>query len=217
MVDKPINNGFLYEVGVGLIGHNFITPDQAQHIRRKLLAEVLPALYAKYSQHRFSLLTPLAPGSDFLLAKAMGEWFAEHAVPWRLQIVRTIQPDIVVEKYHSAWSRGGSWNGEKSPSGQVWEEQKPLILQGLEQLFRQNPADNQVIRLPPPEDIAGLSSHQAAFQQAARWIVDHADELVAVNDPRRGPGGPGGTQETLDWWLAKDPAAGCLAIIQPEP
>lgn len=216
MVDKPINTGFLYEVGVGLIGHNFITLDQAQHIRSELRTAVLPALWERYPQHRFSLLTPLAPGSDFLLAKEISTWLVEHGVPWRLQIVQSIQLATVVEKYQSAWKRGGSWNGEARLPGQDWEEQKHIILHGLEQLIRHSPADNQVLRLPPVKDVEGLSLHQAAFQQAARWIVEQADDLVAVNDPKRQTGGPGGTQETLDWWLAKDPAARCLSIINPD-
>lgn len=209
------NNGFLYDASFGLIGHNFITPTQAQRIRHTLQTRVLPRLQAKYPHHRISLLTPLAPGSDYLLARELGDWLAARSIPCRLQVVQTLPLATMVDEYQPAWDKGGSWDGEDTPTGQHWDAQKHLILQGLEHLIQRDPAHNSIIRLPPATNPACLPRNQPAFQQAARWIVDHADELLVVNDPSRPAGGPGGTQETLGWWRAKDPDGQHLTTIDP--
>ncbi|EIJ35363.1 hypothetical protein [Thiothrix nivea] len=211
----PKLNNIIYEARVGLIGHNFITPPQAARIRHLLRTIILPRLLTRYPRHSISLLTPLAPGSDYLLARELTDWFEHRTIPCRLQVVQALHPQIVVEKYHSVWRKGGSWDGDTLTQQLDWPTQKQAILQGLAALVVRGVTHNRIIRLPSLSRPPPSQNYQPAFQQAARWIVDHADELIAVNDPSRQGGGPGGTLETLGWWLEKDPEEQHLAIINP--
>ncbi len=204
-----------YHTAIGLIGHNFLTPEQAQRVLQSLQTVILPALSQQYPQHFFTLFTPLAPGSDYLLAKAMTDWLSTQAIAHRIIPIQTIGLPTVVAAYQSAWQQDGSWDGSEHTlkAKMPWSQAQDLILQGLRSFIQQTPSCTTIVDLRP-EGQAEFAQHTLAFQHAARWLVRHCQHLIAVYDPKRS-GGAGGTAETLQWWREKDPSATHLQLIQP--
>ena len=187
------------EIVVGLIGHNFVTMDQVRNIRQQLRDRVLPALHGNYANYFFTLVTPLAPGSDFILAQAALEWFKEQGIPHRLLIVQAITLDKVVADYQDNWERGGSWDGfSVKQHGAEWKQDSKVILTQLESFISRQDACEAVIDLTL--EGGGDEGNPVAYQRAAGWVVEQAGELVAVYDPVRGAEQSGGLAETVGQW-----------------
>lgn len=198
-------------IRLGLIGHNSITLPQAQQIRSQL-QPILSRIYSQYPQHTWQLLTPLAPGSDYILTSTILNYCQQQSLRFQLKAIQALKPSTVVAAYQDAWQAGGSWNGDELNHNMTWAQAQTEILNGLRDLMTQH--HGKSYRLPSMTSAAPCTPQQQAFQYAARWIVQHAQLLIAVYDPQRGQGGPGGTFETLQWWQQAHPEH-TLHIINP--
>src|SRR5262249_13219932 len=69
---------------VGLIGHNGIDESEAAWMRRELVENVLPKALAHGDEQCITLVTQLAPGSDFVLAKAALDFLDQKRLVHRL-------------------------------------------------------------------------------------------------------------------------------------
>lgn len=188
------------EIVVGLIGHNFVTLAQAGNVRQQLCAKVLPELRAKYPNHFFTLVTPFAPGSDFILAQTALEWLKKEGVPHRLLIVQAITLDKVVADYAGNWERGGSWDGVSVRQDKAeWKDDRKAILAKLEGFISGSEGCEAVIDLTL-EGCEVLEEHPLAYQRAAGWIVARVGELVAVYDAQYRVEKMGGVFQTLQMW-----------------
>lgn len=204
-----------YQTTIGLIGHNFLTSEQVSRVLKQLHSRVLPAIAQQYAHHFLTLFTPLAPGSDFILAKAMTDWLSLHAIPHRLVVIQSIGLEAVVAAYKKAWQQGGSWDGSEHGLCTVnaWEQAQALILQGLRNFIQRTPTCHSILDLRPEgQDAFALPA--LAFQYAARWLVKHSQHMIVVYDASRN-GGVGGTAETLQEWQAKDSQATHLHLLHP--
>ncbi|QTR51213.1 RyR domain-containing protein [Candidatus Thiothrix anitrata] len=206
------------ELVVGLIGHNYLTFEQAQHVCRQLQASVLPELLRSYPGFFFTLLTPLAPGSDFILASEALRWFGERKIPSRLLVVQAISLEKVVDAYRVNWEGGASWDGvyfypsqalDQQMAETAWQQGKESILKQLRTLIDSD-ACQGVIDLTLLGD--ETERNAIAYERAAEYIVKRSDELVAVFDVSRQPGGIGGTKATLDSWGRKAEGADARII-----
>lgn len=196
------------EVLIGLLGHNSITPEQAASVRHRLNEEILPELHARYPEAHFTLITPLAPGSDLILTQAALKFFKDRGAPHRLLILRALPVDAVVNDYN-AWRTGGTWNGKDiAEPGAAEGKVRKNIREELNSVIA-DPACEWVIDLTPagtpPElwrDDADL--RQKGYQRAAAYLIERCHELIAVCDDTR-PIQPGGTRETLAWRRSEVP------------
>ncbi len=192
------------ELTIGLIGHNYLSVKQADYITQKLRTEVLPTIYKDHENHFITLLTPLAPGSDFILARESIAWLTENKIPHRLLIAQAIKLDKVVADYKHAWDKAGSWNGEtnaavSSISKLDWKEARKEIELELQDFINSTESCESIIDLTL-EGTTNTERNSVAYRRAGKWIQDKSDALIAVFDSARGEGGPGGTMDSIKSW-----------------
>lgn len=145
-------------------------------------------------------MTPLAPGSDFILAQAAVDWLGKQGIPHRLLVIQAITLDQVVADYQKHWEQEGSWDGLSNKQYQaIWENDSKAILNQLENFISHSPNCAAVVDLTL-EGTTAQEENRVAYQRAARWIVQRAHELIAFNDTARSTKQLGGTAETLQDW-----------------
>lgn len=208
------------EVHVGLIGKNEITADEAAWVRSTLREKVLPALAARHPDACFTLLTPLAPGSDLIQLRTALEFFARSKTPHRVLIVEGVPEQAMVDDYRATFEAGGSWDGEPAEPGIPWTDGDPKkpcvrsrILAERERIVESAATLWAIDLSEPATDYARPEIRQAGYRRAAAAIAERATVLLATvrRSDREGEGPAGGTAETLAArraaLAASDPAA----------
>jgi len=186
------------EIVIGLVGHNRITVEQGERVIKELRNKLVDITESS-CKHFVTLVTPLAPGSDFILAYESLKWLKKQGISHRLLIVQALALDKVVDEYKDAWNKDGSWNGEERlNNGNDWKKSKIVIQTELQNFIDESEKCEQIIDLTLEGD--KREENDDAFQRAADWIVNRADKLIAVQDPSRGEGGKGGTAATINIW-----------------
>ncbi len=176
------------EVVIGLIGHNHLTVNEVAIVKEKLKHEI-HYIKKTYSHYFITLITPLAPGSDFLLAHNLLENLKkEKDLPHRLLIIQAITLDKVVSDYETS-------KNDKIEDDKEWGKKLKDFIEESEQC-------ESIIDLTLEGDTHEENIN--SYQRAADWIVERADELISVHDPSRGKGGKAGTSDTLHKWKQKN-------------
>jgi hypothetical protein len=210
---------------IGLIGHNHVNSEHKGRILSGIQA--IPSVAASVEAGALiSLVTPLAPGSDLILAQSLAEALEGMRAAYRLVIVRTLPFEIVVSEFVSASGGFDEWSlrGDGLPPDP--HEAASLIQQRVEE-WLVGVRSAVVVNLIPPgsrmEDWVGPSNmerRRAAFRRANAYVVSRCHTLVAFIDETRAAG-PGGTAEALAW--ARDGSSippafhGVCGASAPEP
>ncbi|HXZ67934.1 MAG TPA: RyR domain-containing protein, partial [Alphaproteobacteria bacterium] len=105
---------------VGLVGHNGIDEYEAAWMRRELVESILPKALASGSEHCVTLVTQLAPGSDFVLAKAALDFLDQNRFVHRLLVVAGVPERVLIEDFMEHFHAGKSLDGSPSkPDGSL--------------------------------------------------------------------------------------------------
>jgi voltage-gated potassium channel Kch len=215
----------LRERVIGLVGHNVLSLAQARQVQDsipQLLGEMQAARRLGPAGEEFwTLVTPLAPGADLMLAHALTRELSKNAPNrWRLIVVRCVSVEALVEAYLAQDPPAGS-----TPDGQDDTRRDATGLTALINDFVDQACEH-VVEIPPaPGPVDGSpATLRPALAALDDYLLERCDELVAVFDGRRygipGPfdadawrkqgGGrspPHGTGQLLHAWLNRPPAS----------
>lgn len=160
------------EVRIGLIGKNAITAAEAKEIRQQLNTKILPEVISTYPEAHFTLLTPLAPGSDFVLTQSCLEQLATNQISHGLIVLESVPEKAMIDDWEPNFKAGCSWDGRLTSESSTWRKSSAIesnatsvfeaIRAGREQL-----AD---ARVPQGEDGDTTGSTQHFFFEC--WTID---------------------------------------------
>jgi hypothetical protein len=198
---------------IALAGHNVITLEQAARARDGVRA-VLEALAARrVDGERWRFLTPLAPGSDYVLTRTAIDWLEARGDACELHVCQHVALDVLVR----AWvEQRGAERG--TPDGEPGAKDEGQVLAQLEALR----ARARLVHPPGAPDL------EAALARNDAYLLQHADELIVALDSARFGSRRGafmdaplealprlGTAHLARTWLATEPArANRLHIIE---
>jgi hypothetical protein len=210
---------------IGLVGHNVVSLDEGRDIQRwipDLLRDLqAPQRLGPDGGEFWTLVTPLAPGADLILAKALTHELAKTAPGrWRLIVVRCASVEDLVDAYLAQAPPARSTADGKSEI-----ERDASWLQLLIGSFVHGVCEH-VVEIPPARaetDGPSIALH-AAFAALDGYLLERCDELVAVFDGRKygmsgafdaeawktqggGRSPAHGTGQLLYSWLNRPPAS----------
>lgn len=161
---------------IALVGHNVITLEHAERARRGVRV-VLEGLAAQRADQIWRLLTPLAPGSDYVLTRAALDWLDGATV--ELTICQHVELSALVR----AWvEQGGLERG--TPDGERvsahFNDTSPAAIEAevCAQLMTLRARAKLVQATEPLALEAALALNDA-------YLLEHADELVVAVDGTR--------------------------------
>ncbi|MEM9682177.1 MAG: RyR domain-containing protein, partial [Pseudomonadota bacterium] len=191
----------LRDFPIGLIGHNRVSTDEKERIVEALRSR-LTTLLANQPKRHYSLLTPLAPGSDTILTEEALRLFAEAAVPHRLVVVRTLPRDAMIADFIGTLADGGEWRLAPRADDPASSDPAVLLSGHLDTVMAT--ADRTIVANLVPTGLeladwlSGKERRQDAYRRANAYIVDRCRLIMAFRDRAR-PSRPGGTGEALSW------------------
>jgi len=191
--EKILNRGEKNDVTIrhdhwiGLIGHNHITAEESVYIEDALVNEILPKLTTNHKEAFVTLVTPLAPGSDLLMAQLALSYLCEHKIPHRLLVIEGVPLDLLLEDYINN-------DAVHSPKDEIEQSRNNTL---------NHDATDWVISLVDEEkDYLDQSIREQGYEKSAEYINTRCHTLIAVH--REGSANrKGGTTATL----LKRPAA----------
>ena len=207
---------------IAFIGHNNINHQQAVKCRAGLQSELKQLIERKIQNECVTkekpfieFITPLAPGSDIVLAKAaVGmDGLNDLVSGYRLLIPLAVPWDEVDEDFKTHWAAGNQFYNRDPGSPEKkgdWKAYKERLANTRQALFARIHSVGQSVNIinlmPEGDDI--LSNHQGYIDQA-KWMVNKSDFLIAVLDQKRGAvtaageWRSGGTAMTVAQWNAR--------------
>jgi hypothetical protein len=188
------------DLPVGLIGHNQVSAAD----KRWLVEAVEPkldALIARFPGRHVSLVTPLAPGSDTILAEAALAALAAAGVPHRLVVVRTLPREAVLADFLEVLGSGGEWRlapRSADPAG----DDATMLAGHLDNVMRSAPRAIVANLIPAGSHLGDwygdVEMRRDAYRRANAYVVARTRALIAFCDPAR-KARPGGTAEAVGW------------------
>ncbi len=191
----------LRDFPIGLIGHNRVSADEKSHMVKAIEAH-LTDLIAVHPNRHFSILTPLAPGSDTILTEQALRILADADVPHRLVVVRTLPRAVMLEDFLGTLAQGGEWRSAARSEDSPSQEPMTRLADHLDAVMAK--ASQTIIAdlTATGGDLGGWASdktlRQDAYRRANAYIVKRCRAIIAFRDPER-PSRPGGTGEALAW------------------
>lgn len=188
---------------VGLIGSNRVSVEEAEWLRRILAEQVLPGLLNRHEHAHLTLLTPLAPGLDLVLAAAALTELAARRRAHRLLVVEGVPEALMLDDYREDFDAGAAWGGEPRQPGELWMEPgrpdtggRARIAAERHRVFR-DPACERLIDLTESDaDYTLEPRRQQGYRAAGDYIARRAHTLIAATHGNAGLR-PGGVMETL--------------------
>ncbi|NOZ10256.1 MAG: hypothetical protein GXP09_04330 [Gammaproteobacteria bacterium] len=192
---------------IGLIGKNHIDAEEGDWLREQI-ADILRKLADRNPDVHLTLVTPLAPGSDYVMTKTAVEYLQKHNVPHRLLIIEAVPEARMIEDYKKVFEAGAAWNGEPRIDNTVWrgsgKDNKPLpgLISNARQDIIDGGSTEWVIDLTESSaDYYDVKVRKLGYQKASEYIYQRSHTLVAAHRPGREQGnglaGVGGTEEAL--------------------
>jgi len=177
---------------VGLIGALDLKADEGEWVAEAAAAQ-LDALMLDHPGRHLTLATPLAPGADLVMARALLAHAAARDWPHRLVVVEALPAHLMLADFESRWRDGAP--GDPEVSAATWPEAVKALAAARNALIAQAP-DARVVEIM--ESAAGGADHQGAYRRQNAYLVRRCDTiLAAVHD--RGGKAAGGTAEALRW------------------
>ena len=162
----------------------------------------MPKLIHRHRHDFISVCTPLAPGSDTILTEAVLERLKKADINHRLVVIRTLPLEIVIDDFMENFTDENAWRAanEVLPPDDLSDVKKEM-LSHLSAIPASVPKAFIADLTPPGLALDDFSNDKekrlSAYVQAASWLIDKSDILIAFHDPQRGDGRTGGTRETL--------------------
>ena len=194
---------------IGLIGRNSISAEDAAWLRRELTERLLPRLLARHPSACFTVVTPLAPGSDYVLADATVHFLRDKGVVHRLLVVEGVPESAMIEDYRETWSGRAAWNGQARQESEIWEDSaaphkavRGQIAKARLDLFRTaseilGPRASWIVDLTEPGvDYADRAAREQGYRRAADYVAERCTTLFAASDSEAARK-TGGTNDTL--------------------
>jgi len=196
---------------VGLVGANFLSPDEARDIDRFMAERVMPHIGTSAPDASLTFVTPLAPGSDYILTSAAMRYCRDNSVPHRLILVEGVPDSHMIDDYRVAYERGGAWSADRREDGKNWDRNPDGDGDGARQRIVEArrdmmPRDTMgwVIDLTDRyADFSCETARQKGYEAAGRYIADRAHLLVAACR-RDAAVLTGGTRALLDYRESPD-------------
>ena len=180
---------------IGVVGptnlHKWQAYSCTEQLKKKL--DELTDFKEMDTVHWVDLVSPLAPGSDMILIDQLVTLLRQPKYPVagvRLLIPYVLPWQEVEDSFRLHWEAGIQWlfdNTKYSYSGNSseWSVFKDEIIKTREGLFtkmRESRFPVETIDLRP-EVQTGFDKDQA-YQLATRWIIDKAEVLIGVTEPK---------------------------------
>lgn len=200
---------------IGLVGHNILSSEQARIVQAavpQLLRDLqAPERLGPGGEEFWTLVTPLAPGADLILARALSDALPNAAHRYRLIVVRCASVKALVDAY-----LGQDPPADSTPDGRDTERDASR----LETLINDfvDAKCERVVEIPATPYDGSSTMLDSAFAALDGYLLDRCDELVAVFDGSRygipgpfdadvwrsqgaGRSPPHGTGQLLHSWL----------------
>ncbi|MFZ1988417.1 MAG: RyR domain-containing protein, partial [Alphaproteobacteria bacterium] len=178
---------------IGLIGHNGIDEAEAAWMRHELVETILPKALAQGTEHCVTLVTQLAPGSDFVLAKAALDFLDQKRFVHRLLIVAGVPERVLIEDFMEHFRAGKSLDGSASkPDGslagmralreRVTSARHALAMASASSPYRRT---GWAIELYDPlNDFDTAAMRDAGYERAESYIAERCHSFVGAFDTR---------------------------------
>ena len=194
------------EVRLGLFGHNYLTAADGEHIERQLPAAVDAVVNAQQGQF-FSIVTPLAPGADLLLTRAVAALLTQRRLEHRVIVVRTLPPSVMLEGFLENRQFAGVWTwparplprGRADAMAALDEERGRVLSTPGALVVNMEPAGSRREHWSGPQ---GARRRERAYQRANTYLAYQSHVLFACLDPTRqspvGRAARGGTRDGIE-------------------
>ncbi len=197
------------DIWIGLIGHNAIRLKEAERIAYCVATDVLSKICARFPNACYTLVSPLAPGSDYVMTQAALDYLEREKKMHRLLGVEGVPESFMLDDYEPHFKEGYSWDGGASAAGALWssEQSSSKTVRREISASRWNTWTNQkkavqrlsgwVIDLTDPNlNYDDNKNRQSGYAKAADYIARRATYLIAACRSG-GPRLTGGTSDTL--------------------
>ena len=192
---------------VGLIGKNRIDEEEGAWLRDRIATDVFPKLVAKAPDVHWTLVTPLAPGADYVMTLAAVDYLRTHDISHRLLVVEAVPEARLISDYRPAFDGGASWDGHQRAESATWdvgakgpESVAEAIAAARQQLIASDSTEWVIDLTDPLADYYDGDMRKKGYRRAGDYVLQHAAILIAAHRPSKEPqvSPMGGTGETLD-------------------
>ena len=191
----PTSSGDLVRIDhwVGLIGHNGIDETEAAWMRKELIETILPAVLEHGKEQCITLVTQLAPGSDFVLAKAALDFLDQNGLVHRLLVVAGVPERVLIEDFLEHFYAGKSWDGTPGTpdrslaSVRVLRERVTAARHDLTMASASSPFRRTgwaIDLFDPLSDFDGAETRDAGYKHAESYIAERCHSFVGAFDSR---------------------------------
>lgn len=164
-IDLPVH------VTIGLIGRNLVNREDINTIIRCLNEDILPELSSKLHDARLEFVTPLAPGSDFIIAQTVREYFKNQPSKYKISIIKCSNNRELVRKYFAKAQTSHFWKIDGSVSSlQIENDQSEIEL-----ALNEFQADCQIIEIYHERD----ASFSRQLAENSNYFASRIDILIA--------------------------------------
>ena len=183
---------------IGLIGRNRVDASDAQWAADELSDHILPSLAERHADAHFTIVTPLAPGLDYVLTRAALSWLQERGIAHRLLIVTGVPDELMLDDFRDAFESGSAWDGNTRDDDATWNgEGGRAAVEAARTDVMQDDACQWIIDLTRASiDYADIAARRLGYQRAGDYIARRSHTLVAVT-AHDAPAKTGGTMETV--------------------
>ena len=209
----------LRDIRIGLIGHNQVATEDKTRILQQL-DEQLPSLLETWRERHVSLVTPLAPGSDTILAEYFLDRLSAAKIEHRMLVLRSLPRSAVFDDFAGSDVPDNEWGLRERPDPDP-EQTVPQQLQAyMEDAF--DAASDRTLIVDISEAGHTLEDwtedqdmRRNAYRKANALIVQTCDVLIAYcreTQEQR----PGGTVEALLWAVGGAQLPDTLRAVGPK-
>jgi voltage-gated potassium channel Kch len=187
---------------IGLIGKNRLDDGEARWLDEQVAANVIPALVERDPDADFVLLTPLAPGADLILCRAVHRALTDSKSSLSRLIVEAVPEAHMLDDYRDHCEAGAAWDlRENAPvSETAWPAGRDAIAKARQALIESETTDWLLDLTDPQADYRDADTRRDGYSRAADYITRHATTLIAAHRPAGeagAPAKPGGVADTL--------------------
>lgn len=200
------------ECVIGLVGVNRLTLEEARELTAFMIGNLMAYCCETMPDVYLTFITPLAPGSDYIMARTALDYCENEGIPHRLLIVEGVPECNMIDDYRAAYDAGAAWDGAPRPTGENWDKTlqglgaRQQILEARQALIERDAVDWIIDLTRRDCDYETSEDRQAGYEDAGRYIADRAHILAAACRKDARPL-KGGTRALLDYRADAQPAS----------
>ena len=175
---------------IGIIGHNQIDEDEMRLMEKRLESDILPSILKRFISSQISFLTPLAPGSDLVMAQTVEKFLLSTPNQnHNIMVIDSVSRSDLLDGYIDSMRPGTIYSADC----EINEFPKEMLSEKIGECRDNFCKDKTLIDI----STAASKMHDSVFQSNADYFSSIPDIIIAYLDDKRSNHGPCGVKKTI--------------------